>query len=220
MRGDSIVIEALHRKAAAGIAPVVLETLKNNDGRIGVTIAGESGSGKSETAAALAEELAKNGIESIVFQQDDYFVHPPKTNDKTRRADIAWVGPQEVKIALMDEHMAAFLTGAASIEKPLVDYADDAVYSEIMETGNARVAIAEGTYTTLLKNAKHRAFIDRDFRQTRKHREKRNRDASELDAFIDRVLEIEHSIISSHKTRADLIVAEDYSVSTATPTAR
>lgn len=215
MRGDSIVIEAHHRKAAEGIAAVLSRTLDAKAGRIGVTIAGESGSGKSETAAALAEVLAARGIGSVIFQQDDYFVYPPKTNDRARRADIGWVGPQEVKLDLMDQHMRAFLDGAASIEKPLVDYEEDAVHTEVMEIGDARVAIAEGTYTTLLEAAAHRAFIDRDYRQTRKHREKRIRDASELDAFIDRVLEIEHEIISSHKLKADIIVNDDYSVSPA-----
>jgi uridine kinase len=216
MQGDSIVIEPHHRKAAAGIASFVLATLEKTEGRIGVTVAGESGAGKSEIAAALAEALAEAGVHSVIFQQDDYFVYPPKTNDRTRRADIGWVGPQEVKLDLMDEHMRAFLDGEAAIEKPLVDYESDSVGTEAMETGDARVAIAEGTYTTLLESATHRAFIDRDFRQTRKHREKRRRDASELDAFIDKVLEIEHDIISSHKSRADIIVAEDYSVSPAT----
>lgn len=215
MQGDSIVIEPHHRKAAAGIAPIVLQTLNGVAGRIGVTIAGESGSGKSETAAALAEALAEQGITSVILQQDDYFVYPPKTNDRTRRADIAWVGPQEVKLDLMDEHMRAFNSGAAQIEKPLVIYADDTVTTEVMETGDARVVIAEGTYTTLLDAATHRAFIDRDYSQTRKHREKRSRDESELDPFIDRVLEIEHGIISSHKARADIIVHDDYSVSPA-----
>ena len=212
MQGDSIVIEDHHRKAAAGIAPVVLKTLAKKPGRLGVTIADESGSGKSETAAALAEALGDHGIECVIFQQDDYFIHPPRTNDKTRRADIDWVGPGEVKLDAMDSHMRAFLQGAKAIEKPLVIYEDDTVTTETMATGTARVAIAEGTYTTLIGAATHRAFIDRDYTQTRKHREKRNRDASELDAFIDRVLEIEHGIISSHKALADIIVDEDYSV--------
>ena len=215
MRGDSIVIEAHHRKAAEGIAAFLRKTLECTEGRLGATIAGESGSGKSETAVALAEVLAEDGIECVIFQQDDYFIYPPKTNDKTRRADIDWVGLQEVKLDLMDAHMRAFLDGADAIEKPLVDYESDSVKTEVMEPGTARVAIAEGTYTTLLEAAAHHAFIDRDYTQTRKHRAKRNRDASELDAFIDRVLGIEHGIISPHKKKADIIVNEDYSVSPA-----
>jgi len=210
MRGDSIVIEPHHRRAAQGIAPFLHQALDGTQHRIGVTIAGESGSGKSETAAALAEILAEYGIGSVIFQQDDYFVLPPKSNDRARRDDVGWVGPKEVKLDLMDEHLRAFLEGAEAVEKPLVIYEDDSVTTEIMEIGGARVAIAEGTYTTLLDSATHRVFIDRDYTQTRKHREKRNRDASELDSFIDQVLEIEHGIISPHKARADIIVDADY----------
>lgn len=215
MRGDSIVIEAHHRKAARGIAPIVLRTLASDQKRIGISIAGESGSGKSETAAALAEVLAEHGVASVIFQQDDYFILPPKSNDRARRDDIGWVGPQEVKLDLMNEHLREFLSGAKTIEKPLVIYEDDSVTTEVMEIVESRVAIAEGTYTTLLDSVTHRAFIDRDYTQTRKHREKRNRNASELDAFIDRVLEIEHGIISSHKTRADIIIDADYHASIA-----
>ena len=215
MRGDSIVIEAHHRKAARGIAPIILRTLEGNQERIGISIAGESGSGKSETAAALAEVLAEHGVASVIFQQDDYFKLPPKSNDRARRADISWVGPQEVKLELMDEHLLKFLGGATRIEKPLVIYEDDSVTNELMDIGSARVAIAEGTYTTLLDSVTHRAFIDRDYTQTRKHREKRNRNASELDAFIDRVLAIEHGIISAHKARADIIIDADYCASPA-----
>ena len=65
----------------------------------------------------------------------------------------------------------------------------------------------------MLESVHHRAFIDRDYTQTRKHREKRNRDASELDAFIDRVLAIEHGIISAHKARADIVVDAEYCAS-------
>lgn len=216
MRGDSIVIEDHHRKAASGIAPIVRKTLDVENARIGVTIAGESGSGKSEIAAALAEALNENGISCVIFGQDDYFVYPPKSNDAARRKDIAWVGPQEVKLDLLDEHLREFIAGAECIEKPEVVYEDDIVDREILNTADAQVAIAEGTYTTLIPSATHHAFIDRDYTQTRKHREKRNRDASELDAFIDRVLEIEHDIISAHKTKADIIINQDYSVTSIT----
>jgi uridine kinase len=111
----------------------------------------------------------------------------------------------------MDEHLAAFLDGAGQIEKPLVDYHKDSIGTEVMTPGNARVAIADGTYTTLLNHVMCHVFIDRDYHDTRAHREKRRRDDSELDPFIDQVLQIEHGIISSHRSRADIIVDKDYS---------
>jgi uridine kinase len=161
---------------------------------------------------AIAQALEPHGFQSVIFQQDDYFVYPPKSNDAARRADISWVGTQEVRLDLMDEHVLAFAEGDSPIEKPLVDYEKDRILSELLEPGAARIGIADGTYTTLLKNLSCRVFIDRDYHATRAHREKRRRDESELDPFIDRVLEIEHGIISAHRKLANIIVNEDYSV--------
>ena len=103
MRGDSIVIEPHHKRAAEGICDIILPVLRQSNDRFVLTVAGESGSGKSETAAAVAEQLAQSGIQSYIFQQDDYFVYPPKSNDQARRKDINWVGPQEVRLDLLDE---------------------------------------------------------------------------------------------------------------------
>ncbi len=212
MKGDSIIIEAHHEAAAADIVSVILPALEQLAGRFTISVAGQSGSGKSETATAIARALEPFSIESVIFHQDDYFIHPPKTNDATRRADINWVGIGEVHLDLMDAHLDAFLRGASTIDKPLADYAKDTILTETMDMGNALVALADGTYTTLLQNLNCRVFINRDFLDTRAHREKRKRDESELDPFIDRVLEIEHRIISGHKERADIIVNKDYSV--------
>lgn len=213
MQGDSIVVEEHHRRAGRGICDHVLPELESTDGRYVIAVAGESGSGKSETAQALADELAKHDVQCGILQQDDYFVHPPRSNDRARREDIEWVGPQEVRIELLDKNLQEFLGGATSLVKPLVVYARDEITEETLELGAARVLIAEGTYTTLLANVDTRVFIDRTYLETRAHREKRARHESELDPFIDRVLAIEHEIISSHKANADLIVATDYTVS-------
>jgi len=212
MRGDTIIVEEHHRRAATDIAPKLLAALNAGDGKYSITVAGESGSGKSETATAIAEALEAAGIACIILQQDDYFIHPPKTNDKTRRADIGWVGPGEVRIDLLDAHLQTFRDGGETIEKPLVDYETDSIGEESLNVAGARIAIAEGTYTSLLENVDCRIFIARDYEQTRAHREKRKRDAAELDPFIDDVLKIEHDIISAHRARADVVINADYSI--------
>ncbi len=209
MKGDTIVVEEHHVRAAQGVAELVRPLLENAT-RLGVTIAGESGSGKSEIAQALADALHAAGIPAVIFQQDDYFVYPPRSNDRARREDITWVGPQEVHLDTLDAHLAAFLGGADSVDKPLVDYAADAIGEETLAFGDARVAIAEGTYTTLLETVGARVFIDRTFEQTRAHREKRRRDAAELDPFIEQVLAIEHDIIAAHKSRASIVIDDAY----------
>ena len=212
MKGDAIIVEEHHRRAAREICEHQLPELRRDQQRHVFSVAGESGSGKSETALALAEELQKHGITSLILQQDDYFVYPPHSNDRARREDIQWVGPQEVHLNLLEDNLRQFTAGTPSITKPLVLYAEDRIDSEEIEVGEAQVAIAEGTYTTLLELVDTRVFIDKTYLDTRAHREKRARHQAELDPFIDRVLAIEDGIISAHKSRADFIVNHDFSV--------
>jgi uridine kinase len=210
MRGDIILVEGHHRKAAEQIVSRLLEEIRAKGARYTITVAGESGSGKSETAQAIAEALEGDGIQSAILQQDDYFVHPPRTNDRTRRANLCWVGPTEVRLDLLDEHLQAAASGADRITKPLVIYEEDRTVEESMDFGDAAVVIAEGTYTSLLDHVDRRVFIARNRLDTMEHRQRRARE--EFDPFIEQVLEIEHEIISQHAKRADVIITKEYDV--------
>ena len=212
MQGDTLVIEDHHHRAAICVAAKLLPEIQSFDGKYTMTVAGESGAGKSEIAVAIGRHLEVAGIPCLILQQDDYFLYPPKTNDLTRRKDISWSGPQEVRLDLMSDHLEAFIDNEPSVEKPLVVYEEDRIDSEKLDMREAKVAIAEGTYTSKLDHVERRVFIDRDYRDTRKHRERRNRHESELDDFIDRVLVIEHEIISADKARADIVINRDYTI--------
>ena len=113
---------------------------------------------------------------------------------------------------VLDQNIMDFLDGVSEIEKPLVIYNEDTITRETMNVEDAKVVIADGTYTTALDNLTCRTFIDRSYLDTRAHREKRSRHKSELDEFIESVLKIEHEIISSHKPKADIIITKDYGV--------
>src|SRR5512147_2318897 len=90
--------------------------------RVVIAVAGESGSGKSVTATALAGELATAGIVSILLHQDDYFLLPPRTNHEHRVQDLRNVGPHEVNLALLQSHVDAFRAKVDGVEGPTVDY--------------------------------------------------------------------------------------------------
>jgi uridine kinase len=210
VRGDVILVEEHHRRAAARIVEALLREISANDARFVMTVAGESGSGKSETAKALAERFEQQGLRCAILQQDDYFVLPPKSNDAKRRESIDWVGTQEVKLELLDQHLEAALGGATQLLAPLVIYEDDRVTEQTFGLEGVQVLIAEGTYTTLLEHVHKRVFIARNRLETRAAREKRGREA--MDPFIERVLEIEHDIISKHRARADVVITRDYDV--------
>lgn len=216
MRGDKIRVQDIHRKAAVQIVRIMLPSIMANNGRYAISIGGESGSGKSELAVAIAEVLDKHGVGSLILQQDDYFVHPPYTNDARRREDINRVGLNEVHLGMLDDHVNAIIKGEKSVEKPLVVYQEDRIVTEALPVDRIDVVIAEGTYVTLLENVHSRIFIDRTYEQTISARLKRNREP--FDPFLERVLEIEHAIISSHRDYADIIVTSSFTIVTQTPT--
>lgn len=210
MRGDIIIVEDHHRAAAAQVVAHIADAVAAKSGRYTITVAGESGSGKSETAQAIADAFAERSVGSAIYQQDDYFVHPPKTNDLTRREDIGWVGSNEVHLDLLDAHLQAALDGADEVVKPLVIYEEDRIDTETMDLGDAKVVIAEGTYTSMLQNVDTRVFIARNRLDTMEHRMKRGRE--DFDPFLEEVLTIEHDIISPHRQMADVVITRDYDV--------
>ncbi len=205
MIGDKLVITEYHLSNGRKVALAFAELLKKSDRTFTIAVAGESGSGKSETAATTAQELEKLGKKVLILGQDDYFVLPPKSNSARRLEGIDWVGPGEVRLDLLDEHLAAAKRGDTSITKPLVHFKENKIGEEIVSLEGVNVVIAEGTYTSILEEVDFRAFIDRTYHDTLKHRKKRARDPAEGE-FINRVLEIEHEIISAHKARADIVL--------------
>ncbi len=210
MKGDVIVVEEHHCKAGQRIAEALQDRIRACERVYTITVAGESGSGKSETGKALKEALEARCFKAEVLQQDDYFILPPKSNDKRRRDNIEWVGPQEVRLNLLDEHLAAAREGVPAISKPLVIYDEDRIDEETVQLEGLDVLIAEGTYTTTLKNVDTRVFINRNRLETLEARTKRGRE--EIEPFIEQVLEIEHNIISKHIADADIVITRDYEV--------
>ncbi len=208
MKGDILIINENHRKAAGEVVDIILNEIINTSGRYVISVAGESGAGKSEIAASIAEKLEENGVRGYIFAQDDYFVYPPKTNAETRVKDINWVGPGEVKLALLDEGIGEVLSGNNRITKPLVIFDEDRIDSETVDLEPYKVLIAEGTYTTLLNKVNRKVFIDRNYHDTKASRQERNRENQ--DEFLEKILKIEHEEISSHKYLADIIIKKDY----------
>lgn len=213
MKGDVIVIDDNHRRVAATIATAIRPRLIAKPGRFLVTVAGESGSGKSETAAALAEQLLNAGIRSAILGQDDYFGLPPKANDARRRQDPDWLGPDvEVRLDLLQANVDSALAGEVSIEKPTIDYAANSVSTERLSLVGVKVVIVEGTYVSLLRHVDARIFIARTRLETLEHRMRRNRGNEVRDPFIEGVLSVEHKIIAGHRHLADFVVTSDYDV--------
>lgn len=213
MRGDILVIEEYHKKAARKIVSAIIKNIHKKPERYTITIAGESGSGKSETGKALQNELEANNIRTGLLAQDDYFVLPPVTNDVRRREDPQWLGPHvELRLDVLDQNLKDAVNGKNRITKPLIDYDNNFLEEETINLEGVKAVIAEGTYTSLVRTVDTRIFIARCWPDTLTHRKKRNRGDEVGDPFIEKILSFEHKIIAGHKQLADIVITKDYDV--------
>ncbi len=210
MKGDKLIIHKGHLRASKLICNIIIPEILKTENKYIITIAGESGSGKSEISESLFQLLSEKNIKSFIFQQDDYFVYPPQTNAEIRRKNIDHVGLSEVNLALLDQHLNSIFQKKNEIDKPLVIFDEDRISNEIVHFNEIKVIIVEGTYTTTLQNVSKHIFIDRTYIDTRESRKKRARETQ--NDFLEKILKIEHKIISSQKIFADLIVTNDYNV--------
>ena len=180
-------------------------------GRCVVGVAGESGSGKSVTALALARALGDAGTPAGVLHQDDYFHLPPRTNHLHRVEDLAaHVGPQEVNLALVAEHVAAFRAGASGLTGPRADHAGNRFLTRPLDFAPLRALVVEGTYVLGLPDLDVRIFLEATWEDTRERRRLRGRDI--IDPVIDEILRIEHGIISRQAAVADVVVDREFGV--------
>ncbi len=92
MIGDKLIIEQYHTERAVEICDVLADRLRARR-KWAISVAGESGAGKSELAYEIYRLLNESGIRAGVLQQDDYFVFPPRTNHEMRRRNLEQVGP-------------------------------------------------------------------------------------------------------------------------------
>lgn len=178
--------------------------------RVVIAVAGESGSGKSVTAASLARALDGTGHRAIVLHQDDYFHRPPRANHAAREADITQVGPGEVDLALMTVHVAAFRRGGDGFDKPVVNYAADGFEVAHVDLLGVQALVIEGTYVLSLTDVDVRIFLEATYADTHARRRARGRDIDS--PFVERVLAIEHEIVARQSAQADIVVNRHFMI--------
>lgn len=202
------IVDKSHQTVAAEIVGHLLLPIRQKETVYILSVAGESGSGKTETGAALYQKLGQAGIKALVLNQDNYFHYPPAQNDAQRKSDPHWLGPHaEVNMSLLQHNINSALAGATEIEVPSIDYhANTKIFLKLSLT-DIQVLILEGTYVSLLKNIDTRIFITSTYIDTLPYRQKRNRGNEVNDPFVENILATEHKIVAGHKYLADFLVS-------------
>ena len=178
---------------------------------LAVAIAGESGSGKTVIAHALQEYLLGRGKMILLLQMDDYFILPPRANSARRQESLDNVGMGEVDLVQLDQNLLDIKAGDPQILKPLVDF-HNSTKIEIQWDVPTKLdyVFVEGTYVTALNNVDLRIFISRSYQDTHVHRVARQREPQT--ELIEKVLEIEHQIIQTHKSQADVVISKFFEI--------
>lgn len=197
------------------VSSELVQRLKNSSllekDKLVIGICGESGSGKSVTAKCLQIELEQLNIPSVILHQDCYYKLPPKDNHEKRKADISWVGMNEVKWSLLQQHIEQFKSHEENILVPIVDYKQNTFREQEVSIKNKSVLIIEGVYSFFLKDAMdYKVFMERTYQQTLEKRKARSREV--YDQFVEQVLAIEHALIQPLGKSADDYVSENYTV--------
>jgi len=178
--------------------------------RVVVAVAGESGSGKTATARKFALACEQGNVRTVQINQDNYFHLPPRTNHEQRAQSLSHVGPHEVNLALISEHIAAFRAGVSEVAGPLVDYPGNRFTTQTLSFADATVLVVEGTYVLQLESIDVRVFLQATHHETEVRRKERNRDID--DPFVTQVLAIEHDIISRQAAVADVMVDAEFRI--------
>lgn len=183
----------------------------NKEGVRAIAITGESGSGKTTLSLALKEVFEENGCRVLILHQDDYFHLAPQKNHWMRLQDFSRIGPQEVRLDLLDEHICRIKARKEHhIEIPVMNWTEDIEESRRVDLEDVKIILVEGTYVSLLKQLDCRIFIDIDHKQTRHERIHRNRET--VTDFIEKVLEKESQIIQLHRKYADILIFQNRKV--------
>lgn len=208
MENSPAFVEKNHQTVAAWIIGDLLPQIQQKRTVYIISVAGESGSGKTETGAALSQNLELAGIKAMVLNQDNYFYHPPQQNDAHRKNDQHWLGPHvEVNMDLLQKNVNDAIDGALEIDMPSIDYHANTKVNYKISLAGVQVLILEGTYVSLLKNIDTRVFITSTYADTLPYRRKRNRGNEVNDPFVENILTTEHKIIAGHRYLADFLIS-------------
>lgn len=175
-----------------------------------IGVCGESGSGKSVTAICLQKDLERQNIPAVILHQDSYYKLPPKENHARRKADISWVGYNEVQFDLIRANIEQFRSHAEKMTVPVVDYEKNIFLEREVDIKDTQVLIVEGVYTFIIDEFDYKIYMERNFKDTLENRKKRTRET--YDPFVERVLNIEHELILPLREKADVLISKQYRI--------
>jgi len=205
MLGDVLLITDNHKKAAKQLISH-LDHLSGN--KIVLAIGGESGSGKTEIAHEVARILKSRNTPAKVMHIDNYYLTSPTERTTWRKEHgLESIGFTEYDWKGINRNINEFREDAEQVTMPCIDLLTD--QEDLLSTSfkGLKYLVIEGLYA-IQAEADLKVLIDLTYHETKKAQFERGKE--EPNEYRFQVLQREHEVIQSIRSRADLLVSKDY----------
>ena len=212
MLGDILMINDMHKEAAASICKKVIENLEKKEERYRciIGIAGESGSGKSELSHALGKALKEHHIRVKVIHTDNYYKIQPLLREEWRRnKGFKMIGLEEYDWVKINKTIRDYKEEQECM-MPCVDLIPEQVDKLLVDFAKIDLLIVDGLYAINAPDIDIRIFIDLTYHETKINQIIRMKEA--MTDFRLNILEREHIAVRSLRPMADFIIDKSYTL--------
>jgi len=204
MVGDVLQMNYKHMALGAELSSIAANHPKK---RISISIGGESGSGKSEVAEALRDQLRTKGLRVKILHLDNYYkVSPDQRNEHRKAQGMGAVGIHEINWEQVNSNTDAFYAGDLT-SMPYLDLftnQKDLLYSDLKKID---ILLIEGLYACHYPSD-IAVFIDLSYYETRKAQVTRKKE--EMNSCRMQVLEKERDEVLQTRYMADYFVTPSF----------
>ena len=175
-----------------------------------ITIDGPVGSGKSTISIVLRRMLKKRNIRAKILDLDDYYKVPPLERRKWRLENgIESIGYEEYDWDRVNQNLTDFKQSRKS-SLPCVDLITGYVDELTTNCEGVDILLINGLYSLKIEEANLKVMIELTYDETTEAQ--RYSQKEDLDSYRLAVLEREHDVVQSLKSKADFYIDFDQSL--------
>lgn len=203
MIGDIIIVEPIHRLKCNIIYPAVIDIYKCR--KIVVTIAGISGTGKTEIATVLQNNLFYwHKLRAKIIHIDDYYRTDFHTRNDARK-ETGIIGKEEINWMKLSHIISIFRSNLPKLYVRRIHKFLDSVEYVISNNRKIDVLIIEGLYANYLDDRDFSVYLEGNTKQTYEFRKRRGKENPD-DDFRKLVLKKESEDVINSRKFSDMII--------------